>query len=530
RTPGRPKSSPSLWLECLAAVLAALWLSGMTFGGLVPRHVLVVLDDSASMASAATRAGADRALRALADDLGADDRVTVVRSGEPASVAVGPRARPAQFEAFVTGWSPAQPDHPLRPAFDLARQFAGTVDEVVCVTDRPPLEPADDLRVIACGQPAANAAITSLQRLPGDGGERLRISLAAYGAVPAGELVVTAGERQLARAPFSPPSDGAPVRVEVALPPGTGEVEVALPDDALAVDNVAWSLPARARVVAVCDQLAPATRSALALDRVFEAMVAWRDEPRAEQAQVVLRERPAATHPGELQLVFGPADGERRGHRGPFVVDRSCDLLAGVSLDGVAWQSGGRDLPGRVLIASGAAVLMSEELTEQGRRIHLDVDGAAGNLVRAPDWPILFANVLEAARREVPGCAARELRVGDELRCRAGPGDGGAVLFGPGGERLAAATGGRIVFEPRAPGVYRLRAASGAALDEAAVRFVDAHESDLRGAESFDRPAARSVRAAAAARVDPSAMRQLLAVLLLMVVLTDWWLLHRRGA
>ena len=50
--------SPSLWLECLAALLAALWLAGLTFGALRPRHVVVALDDSASMSAEGTRARA----------------------------------------------------------------------------------------------------------------------------------------------------------------------------------------------------------------------------------------------------------------------------------------------------------------------------------------------------------------------------------------------------------------------------------------------------------------------------------------
>jgi len=80
RTRTRLWRSPSLWLECLAATLAAMWLAGLTFGGLLPRHVIIVLDDSASMAATQTRQKADAALLGIAADLGANDRVTVVRT------------------------------------------------------------------------------------------------------------------------------------------------------------------------------------------------------------------------------------------------------------------------------------------------------------------------------------------------------------------------------------------------------------------------------------------------------------------
>jgi hypothetical protein len=529
RTRTRLWRSPSLWLECLAATLAALWLAGMTFGGLLPRHLIVVLDDSASMAARQAHQRAEAALLALGDDLGADDRVTVVRTGRPAAIVVGPRAARAQLETFVPTWAPARPGHSLQPALDLARQFAGTVDEIVCVTDREPQLPIDDVRLIACGVATGNAAITSVQRLPGDGGDRLRVTVVGYGAVGGDELVVTAGGRELGRPQLELAADGRPRRIELALPPDVGEVQVALPDDELLLDNVAWSLPPRPRTVAVCDQLPTASRAALELDRVFDAMAGWRDEPRPEAAQVVLRAEPGPTRAGQLQLVLRQTPGPPRGHRGPFVIDRSRALCVGLTLDGVGWQAGGGDLPGQVLIASGSKVLLSEELTDDARRLHVDVDGRAGNLVRAPDWPILFANVLELGRREVPGCERRELRVGEELRYRVGLGDTGAVLRSPAGEWLGKVEDGAITYDTEAPGVHRVTAASGAPLDEVAVQFVDAGESDLRRASSADRLAEAAVREAAAARVDPSSMRRLLAVLLLAVLLLDWWWLQRRG-
>lgn len=529
RTRTRLWRSPSLWLECLAAALAALWLAGLTFGDLLPRHVIVVLDDSASMAARQTHRKAEQALRAIVEDLGADDRVSVIRTGKPAAIVLG-RERRERLAGFVEDWAPARPSHSMQPAFDLARQFAGTVDEIVCITDREPLLPIDDVRLVACGVASGNAAITSVQRLPGDGGDRLRVTVVSYGDGLTGEMVVTSEDRELGRPELALAGDGRAERIEVVLPVGAGEVQLALPDDELPLDNVAWSLPPRPRTVAVCDQLPKEIRAELELDRVFDAMAGWRQEPEPDKAQVVLRGAPGPTRMGQLQLVLRQTGGQPRGHRGPFVIDRSRDLCVGLTLDGVGWQAGGEDLPGQVLIASGSKALVTEELTDDARRLHVDVDGASGNLVRAPDWPILFANVLEVARREVPGCARRELRVGEELRYRVGLGDAAAVLRSPDGSWLGKVEDGAITYDTVQPGVHRVTAASGALLDEVAVHFVDAGESDLRSAVSLDRPADEAVREAAAARVDPSAMRRMLAVLLLAVVLLDWWVLQRRGA
>ena len=522
--------SPSLWLECLAALLAALWLAGLTFGALRPRHVVVALDDSASMSAVGTRARAEAALLAIAAELGLEDRVTVICSGRPATVTLGPRARPAQLEDFVAGWSPSQPNHSMQSALELARQLAGAVDDVVCVSDRVPAAPAPDVELVACGQAQPNAAVTSARRLPAAGGERLLVTVVGYGAVDRLQVVARSGGGEVGRAALQLEGDGRPARVELALPEGLGEVEVSLPDDALAVDNVVWSLPQRSRVVSVCDRLSPDARDALELGRVFDAMRGWREVTAPEDAQLVLSSAPARSAPGGLQVRLGRTGGAARGHRSPFVVDRSHPLMAGVALEGVGWQAGGGDLPGAVLVAKGRKALLTEEQGVDGRTVHVDVDGAVGNLVRAPDWPILFANLLDAARRAVPGCVERALRVGERLRFRGAPGAAPAVLRSPAGDWLGAAEDGVIDAEVRAPGVYRVRAASGAPLDEVAVHFVDAAESDLRDAVTTERAAAAAVREVAAARVDPTATRRLLAALLLCALLADWWFLLRRGA
>ena len=520
--------SPSFWLELLAALLLSLWLSGFTFGDLLPRHVVVLVDDSASMGANGTRAVAATELGAIADGLGVADEVTVVRSGTVAEVALGPRARPDGLRAFAANWQPNATAHALQPAIDLARDLAGSHGEIVVLTDRELADPGEDLRAIGCGVAAGNAAITALQRLPGEAADRLQVRVVGYGEVARGELAVSVDGREVARTPLSLPAGGGERRLELPLPRGAERVRVALPPDALAVDDVAWLLPEPPRTVAVCDRLPTARREALQLHRVFAALSGWRDEPDPAKAQVVLRERAQSPARDQIEVVFAASPGAVRGHTAPFVVDRSHPLLAGATFDGVAWQAGGGAIDGRVLVAKGAQVLLAEQVTARGRRLRFDLDPSRGNLVRAPDWPILFANLLELARPNVPGCRAHHLRVGDELvyRARGEP----LLLVGPDDAVLAEARTGELAQVVRSPGIYSVRAANGEQLAEVAVRFVDQRESDLRGVRRFDRaPRALSTRAAAE-RLDPAPMRRLLAVLLVLVVLADWWVLRRGQA
>ena len=92
----------SLLLECLAALALALILAGarLSPAGVSP-HLVVVLDDSASMAAVNARgeSARDRAaarVRAEVERLGARTRVTLVRSGERPSVLAGPAANASE--------------------------------------------------------------------------------------------------------------------------------------------------------------------------------------------------------------------------------------------------------------------------------------------------------------------------------------------------------------------------------------------------------------------------------------------------
>lgn len=528
-------NSPSLWLECLIAVLLALWLSGFTFGDLLPRHVVLLVDDSASMSAVLTRERAEQVLRELHEGLTADDEVTVVVTGEPAQVIVGPRAKPDRLAAWMAGYNPSLPSHSVQGALDLGREIAGHSGELILLTDEKPVDPCTDLRLISCGAAVPNAALSFVQRVPDGDTDRITAKVVGYGTVRAGELVVWDGTSELARTPVELPENGGEVRLEMTVPRAAQSLRLELSADALLLDNVAWLVPVRDRIVAVCDQLSAAERSNLELNRVFEAMSDWREEPDSRRAQVTLRSEPGTPAAGQIELVLGRTAGERLVHKSPFVLDRSHALLSGLEMEGIHWLSGSGALPGQILVAAASKVLISVEPTELGTRIWCDVDGQAGNFVRSPDWPILIANVLEVARREVPGCRSEQLRIGDELFYRCHSPAEPIELLGPDGEQCRASRGG-VAYVVRKPGTYRVATRMPGVADErrelarVAVRFMDPAESDLRRQIRVDAAADDSVRSAAVARIDSGPMRRLLTMLLLVAVCGNWWLMQRRGA
>lgn len=520
--------TPSLWLECLAAVALALWLAEPSFGSTAARHVVVVLDDSASMAAGDCRERAVGAVRARVAALGGDDVVTLLRTGPRPDVLLGPRALPGVVDSALAAWRPARPGHDPRPVLDLARELAAGGGEVVFVTDAPPPPGAGDLDVVAFGRPRPNAALAGVRREPGPAGEQLRLRFAGYGGLAEVAWSLFDGDRELHSA-RTPLVDGA-AEVAVALPAGVGAVRVQLAQDALAVDDVAVALPAQRRTVAVADVLSQESRSSLAIARVLAAQQDVELTADLAAAQLVLAVEPHALRPGQVELLVSPGTGERDAWRGPFVIDRAHPWLAGVQLEGVVWVAGRRPLPGQVVVAAGTQPLLTDEWLDAGRRLWLDLDAALGNLARSPDWPVLIANVLDTCRAEVPGPEQQEVVLGGEARyrrtLRTDGGDREVLLVDPDGARTPGRGGRTVAWLPTVPGLHRVVGGDGRELGAFAVRFVDPGESDLSGCVTGDWPRTPAPTDGEAT-AHTSLGRRLLALLLLALVVGDWWWLGR---
>jgi hypothetical protein len=535
RTRTRLLRTPSFWLECLAATTLGLWLGGPSLGGAVARHVVFVLDDSASMSSGATLTKARAEVAKRANALASGDRVTVLRTGLRPEVLIGPRALPGEVGPVLAKWHPVQARHDPLPALDLARELAAGPGEVVFCTDEEPPGDCKDLTVVAFGQGGPNVAILTAQRgaRSSGEGEELRLRLGGYGGAVGTQITVRGGEQVLAQQSVELKDGLADLAVE--LPAGTGEVRVQLAADALAIDNEAWLLPMPARVVGVCDLLPAAQRQLLELDRVFGALRGFRSEVDAVRAQLVFRDGPGQLVAGQTEVVVLPPEGERDAWRGPFVLDRGHPWLAGVQLEGVVWLSSRRTLPGHVLAAVGNQALLSEEFLDAGRRLWVNLDPSAGNAPRSPDWPLLLANVLDGCRAEVPGAEMPNIVLGNEARYRrslvAGSGDSTLWLEAPDGTRREGHGLRTVGWLLEQPGIHRVLGAEDRELDRFAARFHDPSESDLRGLSTF--VAAASAKAADGSREgstrDASLEQRLLGLLLLTFVVLDWWWLARRA-
>lgn len=534
-------ASPSFWCEVLAAALLALVISSPRGCGGSARHLVVVLDSSASMSavdgatgeSAAARAS--ERLRARLAELSARGRVTLVRSGRPPTLLAGPAARVPDALRALASWEPGAGRHDLEPALVLAAQLAGA-DDVWLLTDRPALrERFSDVRVTAVGRPAANAAIARAARVREHEGavvrDRVFASVQSFAATPRtvrGRWRRESGESESFSLDLDPGGIG---HLGFDLPEGAGWVELALEEDALALDNTVRLLPAPVRELRLYSELSGALARRLGLRGAADAeesIARWRalvgDSRRAAsaaEAHLVLSNREV---PETWTVLLSPPGPDRVDSSGPFLLEKDHPLLFGATLEGLVWSyDPAFEAPGVGLAWAGKAPLIVDAPVAADRRtVYLNVDSGRSTLWRSPDWPILLTNLAEERRATLPGPRATNLVLGEPFSFRR-PEPGRYTWRGPAGAGEVAFADPLVVEGLDRPGEYTLLRDE-EEVARFAVHFSDPAESDLRatGSAGLD-----DVPSDARIRAELSLLQFGLLCVVLALVLLDWWLLVR---
>ena len=501
----------SLLLELLAALFLALWLGGLTIGGAaIAEHHILVVDDSASMAArrvdgTTTADDVRRAVRARIDGATRGSTFTVIASGQRPRMLCGPEASALDAASAVATYDPRRPAHDLQPALELASSLAAATPSstIAAFSDQLANEAsarAAGAELFAFGEPCSNAAITSARRSTRDDAQRLLVDVRHW-VLPrrneqAGRLVVLdeRGEA-LAVTPLDRPetSNSQVTRLEIDLPAGeasggTLTCTLELPGDGLAMDDRMVVLPDRTPLIRVATTLPPSVLDVLALDRLLGRHAVRTDD--ASQAHLLVTGSPPDDPPASRHaLVLEPLGDEGRDSwLGPYLFDRLLPWSEGLTLDGVVWTAGRGTPPGRPFIQAGDQVLASvtEDVMTSALTFTCNIEVEASSLARAPDWPILFENVLRGVRERMPGPVDPQPSIGQMIRWRCPPSvDRGTALIEleePGGGRRPAPVTREVTWPAESPGVHRVLV-DGDEMARFAVQFVDSVESDLRAAE-----------------------------------------------
>jgi hypothetical protein len=155
----------SLILECLAAFALAMLLAGARLNpAAVSEHLVVLLDDSASMAAVNARneSPRDRAVQRILQEierLGRGVRITLIKSGERPAVLVGPAAVAIEAEPALKTWKPQEQHHSLAAGLRLARELAGKTGRLFVFSDALPESDVNELQWVSVGESLTNIGI-----------------------------------------------------------------------------------------------------------------------------------------------------------------------------------------------------------------------------------------------------------------------------------------------------------------------------------------------------------------------------------
>jgi hypothetical protein len=519
--------TPSLLLECLAALALALVLAGARCSPAgINHHLVVLLDTSASMAAVNTagESARDRAVRRVNDELerrSSGARVTLVQSGERPSILAGPAVLGFEARTALAAWSPDGAHHALAPALRLVQELAGETGTLMIVSDVGPAARgvpnfAGGLWV-SVGEPVTNVGITAADRTraPDGTGGTVSLSFVSNASAPVRrQLTVSARDQDVVVRDLDVPSGAS--SLTFAIPAGLPAVRVRLSDDSLRRDDEVVLAEPRPRTVAIENRL-PDGRGRSALVQAVDALSGV---TAAEQGHLVFSDAGAIDQAGAAdvwRVGFGRAPAawlastEPKDYIGPFVLEKRHPLLLGATFDGVVW-TGAWPLSAeliRPLVSTGDRSLVGMPFAPDGRTpttilVNLDLDRT--NLIRSPDWPILISNIVEMRRQALPGPERWNYRTGEWVRARLDREPTGPLSFRSGAVVRALPASRQIEFIAPSPGGLLEILEGERVLFEIGVNFLDEEETrlgDLATADTGELASAPGLRAESGAASDP---------------------------
>jgi hypothetical protein len=475
------------FLELLALLLLVVAATGPQWK--LPqssRPLIVVLDDSFSMRAVNGNVSAQQRAHDFLEKL--------FRHQPPPSTRLilagtQPRALGSTVRTWhevsdlLPEWTCWSPDSALDSAITLAAELGKQQANILVLTDHKPANEKisnERLEWHAFGAPVDNVAIVNASRTVFGDQDRCLLEIANFSpnahttkltvqtgtGTPQGSLV-TLGAHESQRLVFNIPST-AP------------SLHATLEPDALAEDNTVELLPPirkRVRVqVALTNEFA-----AMLVNRTLEATglrSAISDHP-----ELVIQEHDTLISSNAWNLRL-PGASATNAYTGPFVVDNSHPLAAGVALDGVVWSGvATTNSPGEipVILAGNVPLLSVREDLIGVRHLDLNFNPDYSTLQNTPNWPILFWNILSWRIAELPGLKESNARLGTEVTLRT-TGEPVTITQPDGAKTVFDKTGGDLALDTPVPGVYSV--AVGTATNQFSVNVLDADKSDLSACAS----------------------------------------------
>lgn len=539
-------------LPLLFQLLAALLLSLLLAGFDIPkedtrRHYALIVDDSASMQAGGAESAAAKARELVTEWARGGDRFTLIAAGLRPRIIAGPFAEKAELLGALGRWAPEEPGCDIEGALGLASKFLTGDEKILFLTDDEAAARAyaPRLEIAALGKARENAAIQFADRIrAGAGKDRIVVTMGAYSKGAGARTVAFSAsvegkaflKREVRLEPQKPVSQTFET-TEISRP-----IELALGEDALAIDNSAVLAPVavktvRAAVLALGDATDPVTKALRAVpnvalseavpqaDLVFTAARDYAPSPRNRRLGLFPYLSDLDSSKTQPRLAEGRA----------VVIDRRHPATAGLELGGVLWpfvsatRAAGARTP--LLAIQGTPLLWFEPLSGGRGQYRFNLLWDRTNLFRQAAWPVLVQGIVEECRDAIPGLARANFRVGETVALNV---ESSGTLAGRYELLRDGAAHAKYETLPEAlsglpAGGYELRQDGRAALARFQVNFFAPGESDLR-AMSERKPDLGQLVSASVRHAEPNKALFLgLALLLIVATALSWAFQDRAG-
>jgi Aerotolerance regulator N-terminal len=445
------------------------------------RPLIVVLNDSFSMRATengvSTQARARQFLKTLFDGQPPPFTRLILAGTEPRLLGSTVKSW-SEASDLLGQWQCWSPNAAMDPALTLAAELGRGQANILVLTDHePPDKKITNPRLEwhAFGQPMDNFAIVNASRTAFGDEDRCLLEIANdSGEARSTQLLLQTGSNIVQRSMISL-GPHLSQRMVFNLPSTAPPLHASLPPDALDADNQVELLPPvrkRVRVLVALTNQDLATLANRALDATgFRAAI-------SQNPDLVIQSSDLPIGSNAWSLVW-TTSAATNAYTGPFVVDNSHPLAAGLALDGVVWAgAAATNAPGNIpVILAGNVPLLSEREDLLARRhITLNLNPPFSTVQNTPDWPILFWDILSWRVAEMPGLKENNARLGTEVVLK---GDGGPVtIIDPGGKKsFFPEVSSELSIDTPVPGAYSV--AMGNSTDQFSVNALSVDASDL---------------------------------------------------
>ncbi len=445
------------------------------------RPLIVVLDDSFSMRAVQDQVSAQTRARDFLENLFHHQPPPATRlilaGREPRSLGVTAKSW-REVDELLRQWQCRAPSAAIDAAMTLASEVGKQQANLLVLTDHPPADgkiTSQRLEWHAFGRPLDNFAIVNASRTAFGEQDRCLLEVANFssGARATRLAVQTGSNAAQSQAILLGAHESQ--RLVFNLPAAAPALRATLDADALTEDNGIELLPPIRKRVRVLVAVANENASALA-NRALDAT--GLRATISENPELIVHETDSAAGSNAWSLAWSTI-AATNAYTGPFIMDTSHPLAAGMALEGVVWAAAAAtNPPGAVpVIFAGNTPLLSAREDAMGRRhLTLNLNPEISTLQNTPDWPILFWNILSWRISEMPGLKESNARLGAEVVLKT-TGEAVTVMQPNGEKRFFPKTGGELALETPQPGIYSVVA--GATTNQFSVNVLAADKSDL---------------------------------------------------